>query len=83
MLDLKREVLAKDVDVPHINKTKWKISLDLVHQALKSITSISQTKCHHQELNHPKEGDNGGLVDDLKLQYLIGSSAKLTHPGDK
>ena len=44
---------------------------NLVHQKLKSITSVLQTKGHHQELKHPKGGDDGGLMYVLLLNLHL------------
>ena len=72
MILMRREILGEDMNIIHVDKTEGKITQNLIHKALKHVASVSEAKGHAKELEHPKGGDDGGLLDVLQRnRYLI------------
>ena len=75
---MRGEVLGEDKDVIHIDKAEGKITQNLIHEALEHVTSIPDAKRNAKKFEHPKGGDDGGLLDILwRNWHLIESFLKV------
>ena len=51
---MKREILGKDKDVIHVDEAEQKITQNLIHKVLEPVISVSKSKGHAKEFEHPK-----------------------------
>ena len=68
---MRREVLGEDKDVIHIEEAGGKITQNLIHEALENVTSVSEAKRHAKKFEHPKGGDDSGLLDVLRRNWHL------------
>ena len=66
MIHMKREILREDKDVIHVDKAEQKITQNLIHKVLEHVTSVSGAKEHAKKFEHPKGGDDSGLLEVLR-----------------
>ena len=71
MIHMRREIPGEDKDVIHVDVAERKITQNLIHKGLETVASISEAKGHAKKFEHPKGGDDGGLLDVLRRNWHL------------